>query len=101
VLFFSDQKQDGRGRPSLNRSKQCAHCANSQAQDAHVVRDRACRAKKNGAPALEAYPLDAKLTPSSSWTGYASTFLRAGFKVTARHFPPQPVLRLQPRKQSS
>ena len=58
-------------------------------------------AKKNGAPALEAYPLDAKLTPSSSWTGYASTFLRAGFKVAARHFPPQPVMRLQLRKGSS
>jgi len=25
------------------------------------------------APALEAYPLDAELTPSASWTGYAST----------------------------
>jgi GNAT superfamily N-acetyltransferase len=58
-------------------------------------------AKKNGAPALEAYPLDAKLTPSSSWTGYASTFLRAGFKLAARHFPPQPVMRLQLRKGSS
>ena len=30
------------------------------------------------APALEAYPLDAELTPSASSTGYASTFSRAG-----------------------
>ena len=33
------------------------------------------------APVLEAYPLDAELTPSSSSTGYASTFSRAGFKT--------------------
>ena len=38
-------------------------------------------AKAAGAPALEAYPLDADLTPSASGTGYASTFARAGFKV--------------------
>ena len=58
-------------------------------------------AKKNGAPALEAYALDRRLTPSASWTGYASTFLRAGFKVVVRNFPPQPVMRLQLRKRSS
>src|SRR5262249_19243398 len=54
-------------------------------------------AKRNGAPALEGYPLNADLTPSSSWTGYTSTFLRAGFKIVARHFPPQPVMRLELR----
>jgi GNAT superfamily N-acetyltransferase len=46
-----------------------------------------------GAPAIEAYPLDAALTPSSSWTGFVSTFLRAGFQEVARHEPPRPVLR--------
>jgi GNAT superfamily N-acetyltransferase len=50
-------------------------------------------AKKAGAPALEAYPLDARLTPSSSGTGYATTFARAGFKVVGRHVPPRPILR--------
>ena len=50
-------------------------------------------AKAAGAPALEAYPLDADLTPSSSGTGYASTFLRAGFKIVARHVPPRPIMR--------
>jgi len=50
-------------------------------------------AKKAGTPAVEAYPLDAELTPSSSGTGYASTFKRAGFKVIARHFPPRPIMR--------
>jgi GNAT superfamily N-acetyltransferase len=45
-------------------------------------------AKRVKAPALEAYPLDADLTPSASGTGYASTFARAGFKTVARLVPP-------------
>jgi len=44
-------------------------------------------------PALEAYPLDAELTPSASSTGYASTFSRAGFKTVARRVPPRPIMR--------
>lgn len=50
-------------------------------------------AKSAGAPALEAYPLDAGLTNSSSWTGYASTFARAGFGIVGRHSPPRPIMR--------
>jgi GNAT superfamily N-acetyltransferase len=50
-------------------------------------------AKSAGAPALEAYPLDGDLTGSSSWTGYASTFARAGFRVVGRHTPPRPIMR--------
>ena len=50
-------------------------------------------AKRAGAPALEAYPLDANLTPSSSHTGYSSTFARAGFKIVARHVAPRPIMR--------
>ena len=50
-------------------------------------------AKRVGAPALEAYPLDADLTPSASGTGYASTFARAGFKTVARRVPPRPIMR--------
>jgi GNAT superfamily N-acetyltransferase len=46
-----------------------------------------------GAPALEAYPLDADLTPSASGTGYASTFARAGFETVARRVPPRPIMR--------
>src|SRR5215813_11747416 len=38
-------------------------------------------AKRAKAPALEAYPLDADLTPSASGTGFASTFARAGFTL--------------------
>jgi hypothetical protein len=50
-------------------------------------------AKRAGAAALEAYPLDAELTPSASGTGYASTFLRAGFKTVMRRVPPRPIMR--------
>ena len=57
-------------------------------------------AKAAGAPALEAYPLDADLTPSASGTGYASTFVRAGFKTVGRHTPPRPIMRLNLRSSS-
>ena len=50
-------------------------------------------AKRAKAPALEAYPFDAKLSPSATGTGYASTFARAGFKVVARRVPPRPIMR--------
>jgi GNAT superfamily N-acetyltransferase len=50
-------------------------------------------ARQAGAPALEAYPLDADLTPSSSHTGFVTTFTRAGFKEVARHVPPRPIMR--------
>jgi GNAT superfamily N-acetyltransferase len=50
-------------------------------------------AKRAKAPALEAYPLDADMTPSASGTGYASTFARAGFKTVARRVPPRPIMR--------
>lgn len=52
-------------------------------------------ARKAGAPALEAYPLDAKLSPSSTNTGYVSTFKRMGFKIVARHVPPRPIMRYE------
>jgi GNAT superfamily N-acetyltransferase len=50
-------------------------------------------AKRGGAPALEAYPLDAELTPSASSTGFATTFVRAGFTTVARHVPSRPIMR--------
>jgi GNAT superfamily N-acetyltransferase len=50
-------------------------------------------AKRARAPALEAYPLDRRLSPSATGTGFASTFERLGFKVVARHFPPRPIMR--------
>jgi GNAT superfamily N-acetyltransferase len=55
-------------------------------------------ARRAGVPALEAYPLDANLTPPPSHTGYASTFKRAGFKIVARHVAPRPIMRYDLQK---
>jgi GNAT superfamily N-acetyltransferase len=52
-------------------------------------------AKCAGAPALEAYPLDASLTPSASSTGYISTFKRLGFRIVAQRVPPRPIMRYE------
>ena len=51
-------------------------------------------AKEAGAPALEAYPLDTELTSSASFTGYMSTFRRAGFKVLVRYVSSRPIMRM-------
>lgn len=50
-------------------------------------------ARRAKACALEAYPLDADETPSTSSTGFASTFERAGFKTVARHVAARPIMR--------
>ena len=50
-------------------------------------------AKRAKAPALEAYPFDAAVSPSASGTGYASTFARLGFKEVARRVPARPIMR--------
>jgi GNAT superfamily N-acetyltransferase len=50
-------------------------------------------AKRAKAPALEAYPFDAEVSPSASGTGYASTYAHAGFKVVARRIPARPIMR--------
>ena len=46
-----------------------------------------------GASVLEAYPVDAGGSSSSSFTGYVSTFTKAGFKTVARHVPTRPIMR--------
>ncbi len=50
-------------------------------------------AKRAKAPALEAYPLDAKKTPSASGTGYSTTFARDGFAIVASPTPARPIMR--------
>jgi GNAT superfamily N-acetyltransferase len=52
----------------------------------------AIRAK---APAVEAYPVDAAVSPSASGTGYVSTFARAGFRIVGRRTPARPIMRRQ------
>jgi len=58
--------------------------------------DAALRAaKRNGAPALEAYPVDTAKPGATSnlYTGVASTFVRAGFEPVAWRAPHRPVMR--------
>jgi GNAT superfamily N-acetyltransferase len=50
-------------------------------------------ARRARAPALEAYPFDRAVSPSSTSTGFASTFARAGFRIVARHVPARPIMR--------
>ena len=52
-------------------------------------------ARQAGAPALEAYPIDSRLSPSAGFTGYVSTFERAGFKIVAQRVPARPVMRYE------
>jgi GNAT superfamily N-acetyltransferase len=58
-----------------------------------LIREALSVAKRGKAVALEAYPFDAEVSPSSTSTGYASTFARAGFKVVARRIPARPIMR--------
>jgi len=51
-------------------------------------------ARDAGAPAVEAYPLDASRSPSATSTGYVTTFAAAGFSEVARRSPERPVMRL-------
>ena len=52
-------------------------------------------AKDAGAPALEAYPVDAQQPNATRnrFTGLASTFERAGFRAVARRAPQRPIMR--------
>jgi hypothetical protein len=55
-------------------------------------------ARRAKAPALESYPLDAERSPSATGTGYASTFLRAGFRIVAQPTPIRPIMRCDLRR---
>jgi GNAT superfamily N-acetyltransferase len=52
-------------------------------------------AKRAGAPALEAYPVDTAVPKCTSnlFTGTATIFARAGFKTVARRVPHRPIMR--------
>jgi GNAT superfamily N-acetyltransferase len=50
-------------------------------------------ARRAKAPAVEAYPFDAAVSPSASGSGYVSTFERLGFKIVARRVPARPIVR--------
>lgn len=53
-------------------------------------------ARKNKAPVLEAYPMttDVKRSNSGMYTGSASSFARAGFRIVAEPAKHRPIMRL-------
>jgi GNAT superfamily N-acetyltransferase len=58
-------------------------------------------AKKNRAPALEAYPVKtdgAKVSRPNMYTGSASSFEKAGFRTIGAHAPHRPIMRLDLRR---
>jgi GNAT superfamily N-acetyltransferase len=65
-----------------------------QGVTAALIAGALAAARRAGAPAVEAYPWDAAhATPGCAFTGYASTFVRAGFQEVARRHPARPLLR--------
>jgi GNAT superfamily N-acetyltransferase len=52
-------------------------------------------AKRAGAPALEAFPIDTRAPKATRnrYPGIASSFAQAGFKVIARRAPDRPIMR--------
>jgi GNAT superfamily N-acetyltransferase len=51
-------------------------------------------AKKNKAKIVEGYPVDSEKTPSAfAWTGFASAFIKVGFKEVQRGSPTRPIMR--------
>jgi hypothetical protein len=60
---------------------------------AALIAEAVKMAKRSKATVVEAYPLDPDKTPSSSSTGFVSTFKRAGFKVVSAKVPARPILR--------
>src|SRR5262249_22968135 len=52
-------------------------------------------AKRAGAPAIEAYPFDRRVSPSSTSTGFATTYEKLGFTTMARRIPARPIMRYE------
>jgi GNAT superfamily N-acetyltransferase len=64
----------------------------------HLVFAALKAAKRAGAAALEAYPIDtdAPNSTSNTFTGTVATFARADFKEVARRAPARPIMRHDP-----
>jgi GNAT superfamily N-acetyltransferase len=60
---------------------------------AYLIEQSLAQAKAADAQAVEAYPLDASVSPSATSTGFLSTFLSAGFIEIARRSPEKPIVR--------
>jgi len=57
--------------------------------------------RKQGAEIIEGYPVDpikSNMPPVFAWTGFASSFRKAGFKEIARRSKTRPIMRYELRK---
>lgn len=55
-------------------------------------------AAERGAKIVEGYPIEPKTEsypPVYAWTGFASTFIKAGFKEVKRRSPTRPIMRIE------
>ncbi|MFT4130118.1 GNAT family N-acetyltransferase [Labrys sp. (in: a-proteobacteria)] len=57
--------------------------------------------RAGGATTIEAYPIDQRLSPSSSSTGFVTTFERLGFRYAPSPTPERPIMRLDLGQASS
>ena len=67
-----------------------------QGLSSKLIRAAAAFARKQGARIVEAYPhipKQAAMPAVFAWTGFASSFERAGFEEVARRSPTRPILR--------
>jgi len=60
---------------------------------AALVHDAIRVARAQGVTALEAYPLDREYSTSSTFTGFATTFEKLGFRTVMRRDQARPIMR--------
>jgi GNAT superfamily N-acetyltransferase len=51
--------------------------------------------RTGGATIIEAYPIDRRISPSSSSTGFVTSFERLGFRHVPSPAPERPIMRLE------
>ncbi|MBP0579492.1 GNAT family N-acetyltransferase [Labrys sp. LIt4] len=61
----------------------------------HLVKEAIDFGRSGGATIIEAYPIDRRMSPSSSSTGFMTTFERLGFRPVPSPTPERPILRLE------
>jgi GNAT superfamily N-acetyltransferase len=68
-------------------------CRRREGVNYALIEGAIAMARAAGAPAIEAYPFDRELSPSATGTGFASTYVKLGFREVARRIPARPILR--------
>ena len=69
-----------------------------QAVSVQLLKAAVMYARRQGATILEGYPIEPKkdeYPDTFAYTGFAKTFIRAGFKEVARRSPTRPIMRIE------